>query len=354
MKLTDLSNYNTVILYGMGLNGKSVLNRIRGYVPNIICWDRNPGSYSGCEVTRPPVDFSDLANFGKYIIIITPTISEYTAEMVDNIPSECNVATLYSFEEYEDGFQTGGNGSVAERGYCPCCENDVSFEKHTTRKTLKGIGLVDLCHTRCPNCNSIERERATVDALNTFFPDWRDKTIHESSPTPLRIKTMQSLFAHSGDYSYSYFYEDVPLGSNRGEARCENLESLTFEDGSIDYFITTDVFEHINRPFSAFAEINRVLKKGGAHVFTVPYLRAVKTRFRVQERNGRLIYVDKPIYHGNPISDEGSLATVDWGYDIGKYIYDASGMVLLEYNCYKPIGCDGQEKTFIAVKGGAI
>lgn len=33
-----------------------------------------------------------------------------------------------------------------------------------------------------------------------------------------------------------------------------------------------------------------------------------------------------PKYHGNPISDEGSLVTMDWGYDITKYIFDSCGL----------------------------
>jgi hypothetical protein len=34
----------------------------------------------------------------------------------------------------------------------------------------------------------------------------------------------------------------------------------------------------------------------------------------------------RPEYHGNPISDEGSLVTLDWGYDISRHIYEASGL----------------------------
>ena len=76
MNITDLYNYDTVVLYGMGFNGKSVLNRIRSFAPNIICWDRNPGEYSGYKITPLPVDFSFLSNIGKYIIIVTPTIPQ--------------------------------------------------------------------------------------------------------------------------------------------------------------------------------------------------------------------------------------------------------------------------------------
>ena len=44
---------------------------------------------------------------------------------------------------------------------------------------------------------------------------------------------------------------------------------MTFENESFDLFITQDVFEHVMTPNKAFKEIERVLKPGGAHVFTV-------------------------------------------------------------------------------------
>jgi len=31
-------------------------------------------------------------------------------------------------------------------------------------------------------------------------------------------------------------------------------------------------------------------------------------------------------YHGNPISSEGSLVTVNWGYDITTLIFESSGL----------------------------
>jgi SAM-dependent methyltransferase len=66
-----------------------------------------------------------------------------------------------------------------------------------------------------------------------------------------------------------YFPAKTP-GSLDGGARCENLEALTFADGSIDLHITQDVLEHVVHPFTAFRKVARMLKPGGAHVFTVP------------------------------------------------------------------------------------
>jgi hypothetical protein len=37
-------------------------------------------------------------------------------------------------------------------------------------------------------------------------------------------------------------------------------------------------------------------------------------------------HLEPPVYHGNPISEEGSLVTVDWGYDICRHIFDACGL----------------------------
>jgi len=43
--------------------------------------------------------------------------------------------------------------------------------------------------------------------------------------------------------------------------------------------------------------------------------------------DGTLVHlIDPPEYHGNPVSSDGSLVTVHWGFDITKYIYDACGL----------------------------
>ena len=37
-------------------------------------------------------------------------------------------------------------------------------------------------------------------------------------------------------------------------------------------------------------------------------------------------FLEKPEYHGNPVSEEGSLVTMHWGYDICDYIFRSSGL----------------------------
>jgi len=107
------------------------------------------------------------------------------------------------------------------------------------------------------------------------------------------------------------------------------LEQLTFQDQSIDLHISQDVFEHIFDPAQAFREIARTLKPGGAHVFTTPLVnKNAPTQWCARRRKDDTIehLIDPPEYHGNPVSAEGSLVTVHWGYDITKYIFDVSGL----------------------------
>jgi SAM-dependent methyltransferase len=115
-------------------------------------------------------------------------------------------------------------------------------------------------------------------------------------------------------------------GNYQGDFRNENLENLTFEDNSIDLHISQDVFEHILDPQKAFREVARTLKPGGAHIFTTPLVNKNKpTQWCAKrDQNGNIVQLIFPEeYHGNPISQEGSLVTVKWGYDITAYIYQA-------------------------------
>ena len=127
--------------------------------------------------------------------------------------------------------------------------------------------------------------------------------------------------------------------------RCENLDKLTFDDHSFDLFITSDVFEHVMNPEKAFAEIARVLKPGGLHIFTMPWypeLQMSRRRAMVNDA-GEIKHIEEAIYHGNPISDKGSLVTMDWGLDFCDKVYDFSRMrttIYLERD--RSAGLDGK------------
>jgi SAM-dependent methyltransferase len=164
--------------------------------------------------------------------------------------------------------------------------------------------------------------------MEKFFPQWRDLTIHESSPVSGRGASRR-LANEAPGYVPSYYYPNVAAGEMVKGVRCEDLENLSFDDESFDLHLTQDVFEHLFNPAAAFREIARTLRPGGAHVFTTPLVRKNEaTRFcAALAPDGTVIHlVEPPEYHGNPISLEGSLVTVNWGYDIADYIFKACGL----------------------------
>jgi hypothetical protein len=62
---------------------------------------------------------------------------------------------------------------LKNRGYCPICERSALF-------IARDPWLRD--HYKCQRCRSIPRERALMLVVQQHFPNWRDLTIHESSP----------------------------------------------------------------------------------------------------------------------------------------------------------------------------
>jgi len=202
-------------------------------------------------------------------------------------------------------------------GYCPTCATEATFVAHDP-------WLRD--HYLCSNCGSIPRERALMLAIETYFPNWRSLIIHESSPG--NRGASKRLAQESPLYIPSQFFSNGDPGSIVNGVRCENLEALTFADASVDLHVTQDVMEHVYHPSKVFREIARTLKPGGAHVFTVPLVnkgKPSKVRARLSD-GGQILHLEPPVYHGNPISDEGALVTIDWGFDICRHIFEACGL----------------------------
>ena len=210
-----------------------------------------------------------------------------------------------------------GEGTWSNLGYCTTCTSEVTF-------IAKHAWLRD--HYVCSNCGSIPRERALMQVLDTWYPDWPQLRIHESSPGKRGASIRLARECRS--YIPSQFFPDVPLGQSKDQMRCENLEALSFPDESLDLQISQDVMEHVLNPERAFREIARALKPGGAHIFTVPLVRKhLDTVTRARRcPDGSLEHRLEPQYHGNPISDKGSLVATDWGYDICDFIHRVSGL----------------------------
>ena len=104
-----------------------------------------------------------------------------------------------------------------------------------------------------------------------------------------------------------YFGPGYESGTSVRGIRHEDLTRLSFESGSFDLVLTTDVLEHVPDPYAAHAEIYRVLRPGGRHVFTVPFVTtsALDLVTAEPDANGNPVFLGEPLYHEDPVRPEG-------------------------------------------------
>jgi SAM-dependent methyltransferase len=105
-----------------------------------------------------------------------------------------------------------------------------------------------------------------------------------------------------GYVSSEYWGEGHTPGSLVNGVRHEDLEHLSFADASLDTVLSSDVLEHVPDAYGAHREIFRVLRKGGCHIFTVPFAPgSERDDVRARRVQDRVEYLTEPLYHGDPV-----------------------------------------------------
>ncbi len=202
---------------------------------------------------------------------------------------------------------------------CTVCGKQVVFASKRDDFSLR--------ETHCPECKASQRTRDLAQVILDTFGGCRSLTESLTALQHLAIYEaaangpVHELLRSLPGYVCSEYYDDVPLGANSSsEVRCEDLERLTFAAESFDLVITQDVFEHIANPWQAFAEIERVLKTGGSHIFTVPLHEGSNTVLRARPGQGKTDFLLPPVYHGDPLRPAGTLVYNDFGDDLGSLL----------------------------------
>lgn len=200
-------------------------------------------------------------------------------------------------------------------GYCHCCRSSVTFRSEND-------WLRD--NYFCLECRSIPRNRHLRLVLDTKFAGWENADVHECSP----VHDFTARYAKR--YTRSVYEPEVTPGTMCSGSRCENIETMTYPDESFDLFLTEDILEHVFRPDRAIAEIMRVLRPGGAHVFTAPKHKWIThTRQCAQLIGDEINYLYEPQYH--MAADGGrSLVTWEYGYDFELLLSEWAGNVPVE------------------------
>lgn len=195
-------------------------------------------------------------------------------------------------------------GALAVRPLrCPLCGPSVLL-----RLARSAIGV------RCLRCGASAITLAMASVLHRARPGFRGERVYElSSRGPL----FDFLRREVAQLQFSEYFDDVPRGAMREGVQCQDVQRLTHADASFDLVTSTEVFEHVPDDRLGFAEIRRVLRPGGAFIFTVPISDAEKTVERALVEAGRLRHLLPAEYHDDRIRGRGSVLVYrDYGRDI--------------------------------------
>src|SRR6185436_15955201 len=90
----------------------------------------------------------------------------------------------------------------------------------------------------------------------------------------------------------------IPCASMHDGIRNEDVQQLTFADESFDVVTSNQVFEHVPDDRRGYAECLRVLKPGGALIFTVPLYDTPHSETIARlAPDGRIEWLGTPEFH---------------------------------------------------------
>jgi SAM-dependent methyltransferase len=198
-------------------------------------------------------------------------------------------------------------------GDCWICGEHGRFNRYTIP-----IGA-NFC---CPSCGASHRYQGQARVLVTRYARQGATCLAElcSEPEFAALRVWEPgqlgpfrphLRALAGYETSTYRPDDAP-GSLRDGVPSQDLMALTYEADRFDLVITSDVFEHVRRPYEGFAEVHRVLRPGGTHVFSIPVFWPMRpvTIPRVDTSGEVDVHLEEPTHHN------GHLVYNDFGEDL--------------------------------------
>lgn len=205
-------------------------------------------------------------------------------------------------------------------GFCRPCSNKAKF-----LVDLQFGGAKDGNKRRpnwrerivCPSCSMNNRQRLIASLVKDSLNDSLGKKIYfMEQVTPIYHWALEKFPQHSIIGS-EYLGFNLKSGQEYQGIRHEDVEDLSFADEDLDLIVSNDVFEHIPNPELAFKECFRVLRSGCAMLATIPfYVDRENSTARAKLLNKQVENILEPQFHGNPISEEGSLVFTDFGWEI--------------------------------------
>lgn len=204
-------------------------------------------------------------------------------------------------------------------GYCYCCEQMVLFNVAVGGYYGRHPNLREALV--CPACRLSNRNRLLYQSVMLAAQ-------HEDAPDIAILERMSPLFTElqrvfPSIIGSEYLGNEVEPGAtdmlHGYPIRHESITNLSFDTGSLDFFLHCEVLGHVHDYRRALREAARVLKKdSGVMLFTVPFFMTRNKELELARPNadGSVKFFSAPEYHSSRIRPENILAWHHFGWGL--------------------------------------
>jgi len=150
--------------------------------------------------------------------------------------------------------------------------------------------------TRCFRCRANITGLSPIPVIKSHFSSTTGKRAYEMSSYGVTLAYLRRAFS---DVTTSEYIPNAVLGSEVDGTLIQDVQRLTFADESFDLITSNQVFEHVPNDMQGFSECLRVLRHGGAMIFTVPLYDIPRTKKLAELTNSGVIHLQTPEYHSS-------------------------------------------------------
>ncbi|WP_143684528.1 methyltransferase domain-containing protein [Variovorax sp. KK3] len=235
--------------------------------------------------------------------LISRVFARKSAGVATPRPSGASV-TAFPFFAHPVPDGAADPATIVLNGTCPVCGQQARFDRFTDNLRESGF---------CSGCGSFNRQRQMAHVLRARIGGPAGAPL--AIPPGLAVYNTEStgavhrvLSTNPGYVCSEYFGAEYRSGETVRGCRHEDLQNMSFADQSLDIVLSSDVLEHMPDPYRAHREIFRVLRRGGRHIFTVPFDSAAPLDDRRADLvNGEVVYLAEKLYHGDPVNPEAGI-----------------------------------------------